>query len=79
MFSELGRLHNVDSKSLRYYEQVGALIPAYIDTYTQYRYYTVGQLVDLDTILLCLEMGIPLKEASKYRDEQGMLAVKKAL
>ena len=26
--SELGRLRNVDSKSLRYYERVGALIPA---------------------------------------------------
>lgn len=75
--SELGRLRNVDSKSLRYYEQVGALIPAYVDPDTQYRYYTIGQLVDLDTILLCLEMGIPLKEASKYRDKQGTLAVKR--
>ena len=75
--SELGRLRNVDSKSLRYYERVGALIPAYIDPDTQYRYYTVGQLVDLDTILLCLEMGIPLKEASKYREENGTLAVKR--
>jgi len=74
---EFGRLRNVDSKSLRYYEQVGALIPAYVDPDTQYRYYTVGQLVDLDTILLCLEMGIPLKEASKYREEDGTLAVKR--
>ena len=74
---ELGRLRNVDSKSLRYYEQVGALIPAYVDPNTQYRYYTVGQLVDLDTILLCLEMGIPLKEASGYREEDGTLAVKR--
>ena len=74
--SELGRLRNVDSKSLRYYERVGALIPAYVDPDTQYRYYTVGQLIDLDTILLCLEMGIPLKEASKYREEDGTLAVK---
>lgn len=74
--SELGRLRNVDSKSLRYYERIGALIPAYVDPDTQYRYYTVGQLVDLDTILLCLEMGIPLKEASKYREEDGTLAVK---
>ena len=75
--SELGRLRNVDSKSLRYYERVGALIPAYVDPDTQYRYYTLGQLVDLDTILLCLEMGIPLKEASKYREEDGTLAVKR--
>ena len=74
--SELGRLRNVDSKSLRYYERVGALIPAYVDPDTQYRYYTVSQIVDLDTILLCLEMGIPLKEASKYREEDGTLAVK---
>ncbi|QNQ90518.1 MerR family transcriptional regulator [Corynebacterium poyangense] len=74
---EFGSLRNVDSKALRYYERVGALIPAYIDPHTQYRYYTVSQLVDLDTILLCLEMGIPLKGTSKYRGKDGVLAVKK--
>ena len=74
--SELGRLRNVDSKSLRYYERVGALIPAFVDPETQYRYYTIDQLVDLDTISLCLEMGIPLKEAARYRKEDGTLMVR---
>lgn len=74
--SEFGKLRKVDSKSLRYYERIGALIPSYVDPATQYRYYTIGQLVELDTILLCLEMGIPLKEASKYREKDGTLAVK---
>lgn len=72
---DFARLRNVDRKSLRYYERIGALVPAYTDPQTKYRYYTVDQLVDLDTILVCLELGIPLKEASQYRSENGTLDI----
>lgn len=74
---EFAKLRNVDRKSLRYYERIGALIPAYIDPQTKYRYYKIEQLVDLDTILLCLELGIPLKEATKYKSEDGTLDILK--
>lgn len=71
------KLRNVDRKSLRYYERIGALIPAYIDPQTKYRYYKIEQLVDLDTILVCLELGIPLKDATKYKNEDGTLDILK--
>lgn len=74
---EFAQLRNVDRKSLRYYERIGALIPAYIDPHTKYRYYKMEQLVDLDTILICLELGIPLKEAAGYRQEDGTLDISK--
>ena len=74
---DFAKLRNVDRKSLRYYERIGALIPAYIDPKTKYRYYKLEQLVDLDTILVCLELGIPLKEATKYKNEDGTLDILK--
>lgn len=72
---DFAKLRNVDRKSLRYYERIGALLPAYIDPQTKYRYYKLEQLVDLDTILVCLELGIPLKDATKYKKEDGTLDI----
>lgn len=72
---EFAKLRNVDRKSLRYYERIGALIPAYTDPQTKYRYYKLEQLVDLDTILLCLELEIPLKDATKYKNKDGTLDI----
>ena len=72
---EFAKLRNVDRKSLRYYERIGALIPAYTDPATQYRYYKLEQLVDLDTILMCLELEIPLKEAAQYKNKDGSLDI----
>lgn len=74
---DFAKLRNVDRKSLRYYERIGALIPSYIDPQTKYRYYKLEQLVDLDTILVCLELGIPLKEATKYKNKDGTLDILK--
>lgn len=72
---EFASLRNVDRKSLRYYERIGALVPAYIDKSTKYRYYKIEQLVDLDTILMCLKLGIPLKEIGKYKKADGTLNI----
>ena len=72
---EFAKLRNVDRKSLRYYERIGALIPAYTDPATQYRYYKLEQLVDLDTILMCLELEIPLKGAAQYKNKDGSLDI----
>ncbi len=61
-----GRLRNVNANSLRYYERLGILCPAYTDPNTSYRYYLPEQLFTLDTILLCLDLGIPLKQLPRY-------------
>lgn len=61
----------VSIKSLRYYDQIGVLHPAYVNKETNYRYYTEEQLYLLDAISLCIELGIPLRDFEKYRDEHG--------
>ena len=69
--SRFARLRGIDINSLRYYERLGILTPAYTDPQTRYRYYTAEQLSVLDIILLCINLGVPLKELRAYFDESG--------
>lgn len=69
--SKFARLRGIDINSLRYYERLGILAPAYTDPHTRYRYYTAEQLSLLDMILLCINLGVPLKELKAYFDESG--------
>lgn len=71
--SEFAKLRNININSLRYYEKIGLLKPAFIDPHTGYRYYTAEQLAVLDVILLCIDLRIPLKDLSQYVDKNGML------
>ncbi|MBO6015152.1 MAG: MerR family transcriptional regulator [Lachnospiraceae bacterium] len=68
---KVSKLKNVSIKSLRYYDELGIYRPAYINPKTNYRYYTRQQLPLLDAISLCIEIGIPLKDFDRYKDERG--------
>lgn len=59
---EFAKLRGVSVKSLRYYERVGALKPAYVNEESGYRYYSINQISDLDTVTTFIELGVPLKE-----------------
>jgi DNA-binding transcriptional MerR regulator len=59
MFSKMNR---VTVKALRYYDETGLLIPAYIDDFTGYRYYTSDQLPVLHQILALRQMGFTIEE-----------------
>ena len=71
--SEFAKLRDININSLRYYEKIGVLKPAYTDPNTGYRYYTPDQLSVLDMILLCLSLDIPLKQLSEYTDENSYI------
>ena len=70
---ELTKLRNVNVQSLRYYEKLGILVPVYINPESGYRYYSLEQIMILDTIILCIELGIPLKDLKNYVDDKGQL------
>ena len=70
---ELAKLRNVNVQSLRYYEKLRILIPAYINPENGYRYYSLEQIMILDTIILCIDLGIPLKDLKNYVNENGEL------
>lgn len=68
---EASKLKNVSIKALRYYEKIGIFKPAYIDPQSGYRYYSPAQLFDLDVILTCNELDIPLKHILDYQTKHG--------
>ncbi len=70
---ELANLRNINVQSLRYYEKLGVLVPAYINPENGYRYYSLEQIMILDTIILCIDLGIPLKDLKNYVNANGEL------
>jgi len=59
---EFSRLAQVSVKTLRYYDQRGLLRPAWIDRFTGYRYYQVGQLARLHRILALRDLELSLDQ-----------------
>ncbi len=69
---KVSKLKNVSIKSLRYYDQIGILKPAFVNTETNYRYYTKDQLYLLDAITVCIKLGIPLKDLNNYVESSSI-------
>ena len=70
---DMARLKGIGVKALRHYERIGILPPAYVNPVTGYRYYTMRQSSEIDLIISCLDLGIPLKEIENYRAPDGTL------
>ena len=71
----------ITPKALRYYDQLGLLIPAAKDTLTGYRYYTADQLERGVRIKTLCSLGLSLEEVARYLDaeEKGDKDVVQAL
>ena len=69
---KVSKLKNVSIKSLRYYDKIGILRPAFVNAETNYRYYTEEQLYLLDAITLCIKLGIPLKDLNRYVENDSI-------
>ena len=69
---KVSKMKNVSIKSLRYYDKIGILKPAFVNTETNYRYYTEEQLYLLDAITLCIKLGIPLKDLNNYVENDSI-------
>lgn len=76
---EVSKIKGVGIKSLRYYDRIGVLKPAYVNPDTGYRYYAMQQIFELDIISFCIELGIPLKEYKEYFDTPEQIMVEKLL
>jgi len=61
---EFSRLCRVTVRTLRHYEQIRLLVPEIVDEFTGYRYYTVGQLQKMQSILQLKDLGYSLEEIS---------------
>ncbi len=57
---------NISRRSLKYYEELGVLVPAYIDPITGYRYYVQEQFVIAYLITYAIEVGITLTKFKEF-------------
>ena len=71
---EISKKTGCSVKSLRYYDSIGLLEPAYVDADTNYRYYTFEQTRIVDIIQICILLDIPLKDVKKLimKDDNTM-------
>lgn len=58
---EIAGLAGVTTRTIRYYDEIGLLSPAFTG-HNGYRYYDEGSLLRLQQILFFRELGVPLKE-----------------
>ncbi len=70
---EVSKMKGVGVKSLRYYERIGILKPAYVNPSSGYRYYSMRQLAEIDIITTCIDLGIPLRRLRFYMDENDSM------
>ncbi|NWF70279.1 MAG: MerR family transcriptional regulator [Chloroflexi bacterium] len=82
---DFSKLSRVSVKMLRHYDQLGLLKPAYVDPFSEYRYYSADQLPRLNRILALKDLGLTLEQIARVLDEnisgeqlRGMLTLKRA-
>src|SRR5271168_4465477 len=82
---EFAQIAQVSGRQLRFYDQLGLLRPAHIDTQTGYRYYTIRQLPRLNSILALKELGLSLEQIGPLLEKEmspkelrAMLTMKRA-
>ncbi len=66
----VARLAQVSVRTLRHYDDLGLLTPAWADPRTGYRYYTPDQVLRLHRILVLRDLGVPLTEIGRLLDDE---------
>ena len=56
------QMNHITVKALRFYEEQGLLLPAFVDSENGYRYYTMNQMADIHQINALKQAGFTLDE-----------------
>jgi len=65
---DFSRLARVSIKTLRHYDRVGLLAPAYVDPTSRYRWYAARQMSQLQRIVALRQLGYSLEEIGELLD-----------
>ncbi len=65
---QFASFNNISEQTLRYYDKIGLLRPAFQNNQTGYRYYNITQCATLDIIMHLKSLGISLKDIKSYLD-----------
>ena len=81
---EFAAMTGVSVRTLHYYDEIGLLRPAYVDSATGYRYYDTQSLLRMQEILFYRELDFPLQRigdllSSPYYNKEQALAEQKQL
>lgn len=68
---EVSKIKNITIKALRYYHEMGILIPRHIDEFTGYRYYSINQFIHIDIIKGSRSMGVSISELQEIFKERN--------
>ena len=68
---EFSRLMQVTVKTLRHYEQKELLIPDEVENWTGYRYYSIAQMLKLNSIRKLQQLGFSLEEIRDLYDNES--------
>jgi DNA-binding transcriptional MerR regulator len=82
---EFSRIARVSCRLLRYYDELGLIKPARIDSDSGYRYYSASQLPRLNRILVLRDVGLCLEQIGRALTDElpaselrGMLQMRRA-
>lgn len=67
---EVARHAGITSRTLRHYDDLGLVVPAYVGT-NGYRHYERPQLLRLQEVLVLRELGLPLDAIARVLDGTG--------
>ena len=68
--NEFARLHNVNKRTLHYYDSIGVFSPQWVGE-NGYRYYTYTQNSDFEIILALRELGMSIEEIKAYKKNRN--------
>ncbi len=69
---QLSKITNIPISTIRYYGEVGLFEPFYIDPETNYRYYAIRQMYDIDFILSWREIGFSISDVKKLLKDSSI-------
>ena len=67
---QFAALHEINKKTLMWYDEIGLLKPACIKE-NGYRYYSYQQSTVLETILMLRELNVSLDEIKQFMENEG--------
>jgi len=68
---EFSKLTGVESTTLRYWDEIGIFSPIKRDPETNYRYYSVAQILALNFVTTLSDLNVPLKTIAELRKERS--------
>ncbi|QZY56428.1 MerR family transcriptional regulator [Crassaminicella profunda] len=79
LIGDMAKIHNISTQTLRYYDKIGLLKPKIIDENNGYRYYTIEQFEQLDTIKYLKVLGMTLKDIKEHFEKREIGNIVKLL